>query len=780
MASDTLLPKRQQRGVAMFVVMGVIVVISMLGYVGIQLAKGDADQSGSAADLKSQRMTAIGGLNMAVARLQKSDVDIVNAINDFKASVGTGSVKEWLDFGGSSIKVTSSDPGFAPLGGDANSSYKVRILGIEAIGTASTLDITLESSGKGRSGDVHTAVATYRMSGLNSRLSTTSKGPSNAILSTGGFSSSGANTPMDVDGGIYSGGGQLRLQPSSGSVSTKVRSNGSMLLNNDITLAENSVVRNLTLNGGSATFQRNLVVLGDLGINKTLTVKGSMIFSGQTLSGFRSNLIEIGKDLLVDTRRFVTEGPLTVGATGSTDSRVWFNAGVDISQTGTRTINGSVYIRNTDGAADGLRDFTITQDLRYEGSIPGATLRFNTTSVSRDFYAEQPIVGGSSSMANGNGLSVAGRSVVLKGMTENNGQSHVFSGNTYWKATSQAGLNGSLTFNGTVSMNGTMASDWAGKWAFGTGPKTWSYQASSCASMLDKLQILNASSNSCRTSAEVVPDWVASTPAVITPTSLGFTAADMDLDPASAVNASSNVNDGNFPSGFLTGPAVWSTLKSKHNAACGIGDAPDAADIKCIYDRERAEWTSNKSGYNGALYAGTDGQHKFLVINITGNWMNMQANQVIPKGVHVMFLINAGLTVNKNWFTNAEGSTQIVYVLSAPTNFGWNGTIYGFIQFNLPTAWDIQLSGDMKLYGALENRGAAQLQPNSGTLTISINDDKAKVVRDEIVMAFTGSSTGSSNDILRFNSDVGQNVTTATVLTANDGWVQFERLGEFR
>lgn len=772
--------KPPRHGVAMFVVLGVIVVISMLGFVGLQLAKSDSDQSGNSADMKSQRMTAIGGLNMAVARLQKSDADLVNAINDFKASTGTGSVKEWLDFGGSSIKVTSSDPGYTPLGGDANSGYKVHILGIEAIGTASTLDITLEAFGKGRSGDVHNAVATYRMNGLNSRLSTTSKGPSNAILSTGGFSSSGANTPMDVDGGIYSGGGQLRLQPATGSVTTRIRSSGNVLLNNDITIAENSVVQSLTLNGGSATFQRNLVVLGNLGINRTLTVNGSMIFSGQTVAGMNSNLINVGRDLFVNGSRFVIQGPLTVGTTGSTNSRVWFNAGVNIAQAGTRTINGSVYIRNTDGAADGLRDFTITQDLRYEGSVPGATLRFNTTSITRDFYAEQPIIGGDNSMANGDGLSVGGRSVVLQGMTANNGQSHVFSGNTYWKATSQAGLNGSMTFNGTVSMNGTMASDWAGKWAFGTGPKTWSYQASSCASMLDKLQILNASSNSCRTSAEVVPDWVASTPAVITPTSLGFTAADMDLNPASAVNASSNVNDGNFPSGFLTGPAVWSTLKSKHNAACGIGDAPDAADIKCIYDRERAEWTSNKSGYNGALYAGTDGQHKFLVINITGNWMNMQANQVIPKGVHVMFIINTGLTVNKNWFTNAEGSTQIVYVQSAPTNFGWNGTIYGFLQFNLPTTWDIQLSGDMTLYGALENRGAAQLQPNSGNLKISINDDRAKVVRDEIVMAFTGSSTGSSNDILRFNSDVGVNVTTTPVLTTNDGWVQFERLGEFR
>jgi len=782
--------KPPRHGVAMFVVLGVIVVISMLGFVGLQLAKSDSDQSGNSADMKSQRMTAIGGLNMAVARMQKSDADLVTLINAFNASAGTGAVKEWLDFGGSSITVTSSDPGYTPLGGDANSGYKVHILGIEAISTASTLDITLEAFGRGRSGDVHAAVATYRMSGLNSRLSTNSIGPTNALLSTGGFASDGFNQTVTIDGGVYSGGnsstGELRLQASGASSTTRIRTNGNVRLNSSITIAENSIIGGyLDVNGGNATFEKNLLLRGNLMLNNALTVKGSMIFSGSTLAGYRNGSINVTKDLLVDGARFEIEKDLTVGVAGSTSSRAWFNSGINISQTGSRTINGSMYIKNTDGLEDGLSNFTIKQDLRYEGTSGfGGVLRLNTTRVDRDVYANRAIKGG----GNGDGLSVGGRSVLLNGISDNNGQSHTFGGDVYLKSTNQAGLNGSFTFNGTLSMNGTIALGWENQWKFGTGPKTWSYTSTNnCTYQRPISQVQNASDRSCRPGEENEPSWVAITPTPITESSLGYTTQDLDIDPLSNANKSSDVLLNKFPAGFLDA-AQWTNMKSDINySTCNTSsiNRPTAGQISCIYNIERSRYLANKSSYSGPLYQGTDGLHTFLVINITNDWSMGGApsgsDLVIPKGVHVMFIINATQSNSGNWYTNAQGSTQIIYIQKNPGAFGWDGTVYGFVQFNVPNQSQLQTTGNMVLYGALESaQQSTKLQPNSGSLKVSINDDKAKTVKDNIVMSFTGTSTGSDNDIIRFNGDQGRTITTTRVLTTNDGWVQFERLGEFR
>lgn len=785
MDSKTATGSKHSRGVAMFVVLGVIVVLSLLGYVGLQLAKNDADLSGSAVDMKSQNMTAIAGLNMAVAQLGKDDAKLVDLINAFKASVGTGAVKKWIVFGGSSLSLSSTDPGFTTSLGSDESSCKVRILGIEKIGAnASTLAITLESTGRGRNGDLHTAVATYRMSGLNSIQSTNSLGPSNAILSTGGMDASGFNMKLDVSGGIYTGGGTMVLQSASGSSVTRIRSAGNVILNNNMTILENSVIGGtFSLNGKTADFKKNLVLNGTLDLDNTLTVEGSMIFHGCT--GINNADLFVYKDLLVDGCRFQTQGNVTVGLVSTNNSRVWLNNGVGITtDSKLKQIYGSLFVKNSGMTDDALYGARVTNTFRHDAASAGIDLV--RVAIDGDAYFSQAVKSG----GNFDGVTVGKRSILMNGFSSNNGHDNTFSGDVFWKATAQPALNGNFTFGGGVSMNGTQASAWKGAWKFTGGGKSWSYTrdgSHDCSSNLlyAATDIQLGVSVRCRDIDTTTPDWVGAAPAVIDAKSdLGYTDDDLNVSPTASYNQASTVNTGNFPASFLT-TAQWSNVISRNGSCHLSNDAPSAADIQCIYNNERAAYTSNKVGYKGPLYAGMDGEHKFLVINITSDWMNMKSPpQVIPKGVHVMFIINTALNVHGQWFTNEEGSTQIVYVNADPGAFGWDGTVYGFVQFNVSGKIQLSSAGNMRIFGAIESASpTGQFQGNDGILTVDINSSSAKTVRNEIVMAFTSTAnpaTGPTNDIIRFNSDKDRQIKIIQALSTNDGWVQFERIGEFR
>jgi len=786
MDSRTAIGSKHSRGVAMFVVLGVIVVLSLLGYIGLNLAKGDVDQSGSAVDLKSQRMTAIAGLNMAVAQLGRSDADLVALISDFQASVSTGSVKEWIVFGAPTLSLSSTDPGFTTSLGSDKSSCKVRILGVEGVGAnASTLDITLESTGRGRNGDVHTAVATYRMTGLNSIQSTTSHGPSNAILSTGGMHSDGLNMNLNISGGIYSGGGTLTLQAASGSSVTRIRSEGNVKLNSDMMILENSVIKgDFSLNGRTADFKKNLVLNGTLNLDNTLTVEGSMIFNGCT--GTSNADMVVYKDLLVNSCRFQTQGNVTVGLASTNNSRVWLNSGVGITtDSKLKQIYGSLFVKNAGATDDALYYANVTNTFRHDATSAGIDLvRVN---IDGDAYFSQAVKSG----GNFEGVTVGKRSVLMNGFSSNNGHDNTFTGDVFWKATAQSALNGHFKFGGSVSMNGTQASGWKGAWAFSGGSKKWSYTRDGsphdCSSNLlyAATDIQLGTAVSCRDNDDLPPDWVSAAPTVIKEKDdLGYTDEDLNVSPTTLSNEASKVNTGNFPANFLT-TAQWSNVISR-NSTCHLNhDAPSAADIACIYTHERAAYDGDKVGYKGPLYAGTDGNHTFLVINITSDWMNMKSPpQVIPKGVHVMFIINTALNVHGQWFTNEEGSTQVVYVNADPGAFGWNGTVYGFVQFNVSGKVQLSSAGNMKIFGAIESANlTGQIQGNNGSLTVDINSSSATVVRDKIVMAFTSAAdpnAGPTNDIIRFNGDRNVQIKSSQKLGPNDGWVQFQRLGEFR
>lgn len=91
-----------------------------------------------------------------------------------------------------------------------------------------------------------------------------------------------------------------------------------------------------------------------------------------------------------------------------------------------------------------------------------------------------------------------------------------------------------------------------------------------------------------------------------------------------------------------------------------------------------------------------------------------------------------------------------------------------------------------KFYGSLEVGGSGVVTAQDNAVNITNLSAEAVNVFQDITRTFSlnpdGTGTGSQSDaIIWFNGDKDQ--TTMSVVTQiklQDGWVQFERLGEFR
>jgi Tfp pilus assembly protein PilX len=87
-----------RRGVAMFVVLGTIIVVTLLGFVGLTLAGKDQSQSGDFADLKSTDQVGMAGLQLAINRLTANPANMVTQLNAFitDSRAHSSSIRSWL------------------------------------------------------------------------------------------------------------------------------------------------------------------------------------------------------------------------------------------------------------------------------------------------------------------------------------------------------------------------------------------------------------------------------------------------------------------------------------------------------------------------------------------------------------------------------------------------------------------------------------------------------------------------------------------------------------
>lgn len=307
--NNALSPSRSRYGVAMFVVLGAIVMVTLFGYVGLTLAGRDQTISGDLMDIKSRDMALNSGLQIAVNRLIQDPIRMDSLfewyLNDGKTGK-TASPRAWFDFEKTPLELTDKEPDWYSIGTSSGdkTALKVRVLalGLDTSNLSRPYDsmevyVTLECQARGRHGDMKTGQATYRIHGMSmlvgSQLDTV-KIPEYAFYV--GTSLTSSNMAMDASGGVYvaGSGGTFYNGGARQAVHGKFKWNGDLKLNDSITIDGDAYI-----SGGVYT-------------NST----GILRFLGNAA---------IGNGFQVMNASVVTTGNLWVGGTGTADA--WNSGG---------------------------------------------------------------------------------------------------------------------------------------------------------------------------------------------------------------------------------------------------------------------------------------------------------------------------------------------------------------------------------------------------------------------------------------------------------------------
>jgi len=844
--------KSRNRGVAMFVVLGAIVLMTIFGLIGLELAKHFSDNSSSMVDMRSERMTAIGGLNLAVAAFEKDPTTTATLLEqyrqDAKSILSVLSLKSWVVFPTTATGTLSlsSSQTWAALSGTSTSvsSVSIKILGISAP-SEDHADVTLEGHGRGRNGDEFVVQATYRVHGLGMSQNVPTKGPSNALQAQGGIDF--INNAVTVDGAIYMGSSTTPtvVQGNGGGSITKLRTKGDLYLNKGAVVLQRSIVGgNLQVNSSdSSVFNDNLVVLNGLTATSTgrLHVKKNFLLRGTNSNGLKAPII-VDSGFYVENY-FSSEVGDTVGGVA------YFGGGLSLSG-GNSYFGKSVFVEGgncTFGTGNGVR-FKAVGDffMRSSGYSVALNAGGSVDTIMGNAFFNSPVnvttgsmvVFGQSYFAGGvNGSDASGSdSIALfqdAFLARQSGNHKSFS-NTVLIFGSRAIMNSQIDAAfGNVSSKA---------WKFRTSgfPRFWSFNASgtsySSSTALSTLPISSVASFSARTSvansgcmswcqsssnpnywsmwntwkaanpscysiwgwgshsmsatcqsnwasyqtsqcnatcggttADTTVSWPwlsTATPLFPSYADLGF-GADSVLDVTADVNQISVITWNNLPQ-TSRDAANWSTLWNKYKSSIsGLSqsDAPSANQLDQLYQLVRAD---------GGLYGGTDG---YLLIHVSSwNWNGM-SSVPLSSGTKIFFEFDnfgAGYL-----YAGCVGSYQIVDAYNVGDRVTQLGTLYGFVQLHSTSPVNYQSqSGTPVLYGSLEMGGGGTLRFNT-SVSVSGTSAEALNVFQDIADKF---STGNkATAVIRFSGDYDQ--TTMSVVTQiklKDGWVQFERLGEFR
>lgn len=288
-----------RRGVAMFVVLTVIVVITMLGFMGLSLARHDVLGSGDLIDARSMENAAYAGQNLAVARLEVDPTHAALELAKFIADSTAASPRQWLNFtpaSGKSFELVSTKPAKYSIKGatGTNSSVQVRIISMD-VGNAGGvptdgMKLTLQAVGTGRSGEEVSTIASYRILGLDVQriaVITSTGRPTHALYLGGNLDN--ANGNLKTDGSVYISG---NYNGNNGymTIKGKLKIGGNMDLpsGNPQTIDSNTWIGGyLNVNSGNRLhYKRNLGVGGGLcKMNDSLVVDSSLNIYGTCPTG---------------------------------------------------------------------------------------------------------------------------------------------------------------------------------------------------------------------------------------------------------------------------------------------------------------------------------------------------------------------------------------------------------------------------------------------------------------------------------------------------------------
>lgn len=319
---------------AIFAVLSLVVIFTVLGIGAITLAQRDNASSGSMLDIKSKESAAYAGLVYALGEFQR---DPNNFVDHILKPWQTGSGTYWLKFNpGGLVTLASSNPGkFTPPGSTAQ--IVVQIAGVYVPPDASSLPvIALKSTGTGRSGDDQTLIGVYQIQNIHYHTPTVNLGITHPLyVSTSGL----FDKSLSINGGdAYFGGGPGVLTHMNSTATNLNITNGGLRIYGDfswdqgvaLNVAGNSYISgNMLVKSGGETFAKNLIVGGGMSWSSPapVTVNGALIVAGA--AGI-SNL---------------NGGTLNVGTTG-TPAELYVPAGPIQDQTGGAvvTVKGSAYL----------------------------------------------------------------------------------------------------------------------------------------------------------------------------------------------------------------------------------------------------------------------------------------------------------------------------------------------------------------------------------------------------------------------------------------------------
>jgi hypothetical protein len=324
-----------RRGLAMFGVLVLVVIFTLLGVGAITLATRENQNSGSVLDIKSRQSAAYAGLMFALGEFQRDPANFVALLEAWRTKSVYGTATNplpplYLKFSssGTAVQLTKTKPSVFAIPGTPY-SIAVELAGVMVPSSSSEAPVVvLRSTGTGRSGDAQTVVGTYRV--RNVRVNSASGATLNIThpfyVNCGGT----WNNNLETVGGDVFLGGNTHLNSGATNVDIKggglkVRGNFDWDASVPVNVEGNSwITGNLGVKGGTPaapkTFKGHLVVDGSANWadQSLLTVKGAMIVGDAAgIVDLHGGSLTVGSGAIAKSQLYLKRGPITTTTTGS-------------------------------------------------------------------------------------------------------------------------------------------------------------------------------------------------------------------------------------------------------------------------------------------------------------------------------------------------------------------------------------------------------------------------------------------------------------------------------
>lgn len=768
------------RGMAMFVVLVVVVIASMLGYMGLQLASSDSKIAGGILDARSRDAAARSGMELALMRLGMDPSNAATQLNAFIADSSQPilSAHQWFDFSSSSFTLQVNEPDWYSIDSGANqSAVKVRLLSID-LGTSSGapgdgVKITLECIARGRSGDEITVASTYRALGLQVPVRSANSPTNNFALYLNGALAN-SNMGNAITGNVYINGATSLNGSASFTIAGKLRVNGNFSSDAPVSATENSVIRgDIKVNAtGPMTFSKSLIVTGGTDMNASLTVGGNLEIQGSNGAAWNSGTLNVGNQLWIRTEC------KEIGATVLVTGNSFFDGCMRL--TGSGNILGSTYVGRLGGNVDdyvkkattingALGSWHTTNWTNYWGWWSGWGSSYSSTfstngatlTINGDALFKAPVeqnnsgkiaISGSSQFWDGIG------SIAVPGGIDATGTAYVK--NTHGQETFN---NGYATFGNKLTMAGDIHDhfgDWGQKWRQTGTSKAWKYEADAALGSPDPRVTGSAGDNASAWNAKgslPVPSELFTAPAPVIATAYAsdaYTSQDLDLSDLQTWNRP-QTSDISTVTGIVE-------LDAANLAAAGAGsDNLVASDFQKIHDK----------------YKRADG---WAVVRIGSS---SPIGSLSPPGGtfsgKILWIVERAVNVNGNWPGSATtADLQFVWVRNGGSlgNFGSPGNFVGYIRFEEAfvgqMSWGNGGTVDDTVTGAIHFVGGGSSVTGNGCNKLVIKN--SQTVFDAISQAFPGLLSDPSG------ASASGGAVTTNRLQARQGTLQFVPVGEYR